>query len=197
MHTLSRMPSSPERIAASQANGRLGRGPTSETGKQNSSRNATRHGLLTSAVLVDNESRDRFADLLNSFNSDFNPANNTERILVEKMAVSHWRLQRIWSVESAAINHESRLQTDPAANNDPPTSTMLAIRAMNDRDRHPIPLPRYEHAYDRGYYRALAALTKLQEARNTKTTKRTYQLEENNQPASENEPTRTPIEPKV
>lgn len=87
-------------------------GPTTPAGIRNSSRNGTRHGILASAVLIDKESRERFAALLNSLNADFQPENNTERLLVEKVAVSHWRLLRLWVVEAASIKQETRRQAD-------------------------------------------------------------------------------------
>lgn len=42
---------------------------------------------------------------------------------------------------------------------------MLTLRALGDHERHPDLMRRYEHLYDRQYYRALEALTRLQHAR--------------------------------
>jgi hypothetical protein len=160
------MPSSEKRIAANRANAAKSTGPTTAAGLRNSSRNGTRHGILANEVLVDHESRDRFATLLNSFNADFQPENNTERMLVEKMAVSHWRLMRLWAVESAGIIRETRRQPNDSPDN-AATRTMIAIRSIGDTDRHPDLMGRYEHRYDRQYYRALEALMRVQGARKT------------------------------
>src|SRR5665213_2086280 len=102
------MPSSEKRIAANRANAKRSTGPTSEIGRRNSSRNSSRHHFLASAVLIPHESRERFAELLNAFTADFQPRDNTERSLVDKMAVAHWRLMRLWAVETARITHETK-----------------------------------------------------------------------------------------
>jgi hypothetical protein len=167
-------------------------------GKRNSSRNSTRHGLLANAVLVGNESPERFADLLNSLMADFAPADNTERILVEKMAVCHWRVSRSWAIESASLIHEERRQSESTLDENPPTRTMLAIRAIGETDRHPDLMGLREHRYDREYYRALDAITKRQEGRKANTKKsgnEPSESKENKDPAQTVEPNQDPIEP--
>jgi len=47
-------------IEASRINGALSRGPVTEEGKASSSRNATRHGLLSNTILIAGESRTDF-----------------------------------------------------------------------------------------------------------------------------------------
>lgn len=192
------MPTSEKRIAANRANAALSTGPRTAIGKRNSSRNSARHSLLANAVLVGNESPERFADLLNSLMADFRPANNTERMLVEKMAVCHWRVSRSWAIESASLIHEERRQSESTLNENPPTRTMLAIRAIGETDRHPDLMGLREHRYDREYYRALEAITKLQQARKAETKKDTHepnQTKENKQQPTGDEPNKATIEP--
>src|SRR5882757_3043589 len=92
------------RSAASRANGALSKGPTSAHGKQVSSQNATRHGLLAKAVVLDEEPVDAFHALLTELTEQHAPATPTELMLVETMASARWRLMRIWSMQKAALD---------------------------------------------------------------------------------------------
>jgi hypothetical protein len=178
------MPISEKQLTANRANAIKSKGPITPEGKANSSKNATRHGILAKSVVLEGESTDRFAALLNSLNGEFHPETATERVCVEKMAVSHWRLLRLWAVESAGISHEINRQADTVINEDAPTRTMLAIRALSE-GRHLDLMSRYEHRFDRQQYRALEALNKLQAARNARAKRPhfTEEDEENNEPA--------------
>ena len=155
-----------KRLAANRLNSQKSTGPNTDRGKRMSSRNRTRHGILARTILVDDEDRDRFADLLNSLTVDLRPQNDTQRGLVEKMAVASWRTKRVWAVEAAAIRHETRRQADSTVDEDPPTRTMKAMRNFSDNNRHPDVWGRYETRYDRAYYKALATLTRMQNKEN-------------------------------
>jgi hypothetical protein len=192
------MPISEKRLAANRANAAKSTGPTSSTGKPNSARNSTRHGILANTTLIENESRERFVALVNAFNADFQPANHTERLLVEKMAVCHWRLFRLWAIEAAGIIHETPHQADSTTEYNPPTRAMLALRALGDNDRHVDLMGRYEHRYDRQYCRALEALTRLQDAqkeqKNTPVPHEPIHPAENKRPPQTVEPAATTVE---
>jgi hypothetical protein len=62
-----------KQIAASRANGAKSRGPVSLEGKLNSSRNGLHHGILARTVVLDTESKDRFHELLHSFQDTYQP----------------------------------------------------------------------------------------------------------------------------
>ena len=55
-----------------------------------------------------------------------------------------------------------RVHRRATVDEDPPTRTMLAARALAERDRHPDLWGQRELHYDREYHRALADLTHLQ-----------------------------------
>jgi hypothetical protein len=162
------MPLSEKRLTANRANALKSTGPKTPGGKRNSSRNALKHGILARTVLIDNESRQRFYELLSSFTSEFQPASPDEWAMVETMAVARWRLLRLWAVEAASIIHEQRLQTGADSANiiDPPTRAMLAMRSLTDRSRHADALSRYEVRYDRQYHRAAQRLIRLRAEKN-------------------------------
>ena len=159
---------SEKRIAANRVNSTKSTGPKTPGGKRNSSRNALTHGLLARTILIDDESSDRFDELLGSFTNEFEPATPDEYAMVETMAVARWRLLRLWAVEAAGIIHEQRQQTepDPADTVESPTRAMLAIRSLTDHSRTSDALSRYEVRFDRQYHRAAERLTRLRAEKN-------------------------------
>jgi hypothetical protein len=92
--------SSLKRILSSRANGARCRSPTSPAGKQASSLNAIRHGLLAKRVVLTNESRENFDILLAQHIDRFSPVDDVELGVVEEMAAAFWRMRRAWAVET-------------------------------------------------------------------------------------------------
>ena len=81
--------------AASRANGAKSRGPRTPQGKRNSSKNSIRHGLLARNVLLQGESKARFLGLVKSLFAEHHPQTPTEVLLVQTLATTRWRLDRI------------------------------------------------------------------------------------------------------
>jgi hypothetical protein len=104
---------SEKQAEASRANGKNSHGPVTPEGKLRSSRNSTRHGLLTRVIVLEGESRDRFNDLVRQLNEALKPQTQMEHLLVGKMAASHWRQVRVWNLEREGEktlgDHEMRL----------------------------------------------------------------------------------------
>src|SRR5580658_7053069 len=105
-----RMQLSDKRLAANRTNAKKSKGPVTPHGKCISSRNATRHGVLASVLLIEGESRERFNALLNGIYAEYQPVTPTEISLVNKIAASQWRQQRAWAIETASLTHEIRNQ---------------------------------------------------------------------------------------
>lgn len=185
-------PISEQKLAANRLNAQKSTGPRSPEGKRNSARNSSRHAILAQSILIDEESADRFTRHLNSFFADFRPSNNTERHLVEIMAINNWRMRRLWNIESASIAHEIRHQSEATAGEQPPTRTMLAVRALNEADRHHDSLGRQERRCQRAFHEAMEALFRY---RAEKTGPRTHQLQQIKTPAPTVEPTLIAHEP--
>jgi hypothetical protein len=152
------MPTSDKQITANRANSKKSTGAKTEIGRHNSARNNTRHGILSSVVLIEGESPERFAALLNSLYAEHQPETSTENSLVDKMGVALWRQMRTWAVESAGVTHEMKLQAESMTDENAATRAMLAFRSLGDNGRHLDLMSRYEHRFDRQHYRALAAL---------------------------------------
>jgi len=182
------MPISEKKRAANKANAALSKGAITPVGKYNSARNNTRHGILADVVLIKGESRERFTALVHSFFNEFHPKTPAEIALVEKAAVSQWRLMRVWAVESASITHEMNLQSESMTDEGAATRAMLAFRTLSDTSRHLELMSRYEHRFDRQHRYALKELNRIRDQKNAATI-RTHQPEENKGPVKSFEPT--------
>jgi hypothetical protein len=100
-------------IEASRRNGAKSSGPKSKEGKIWSSQNAIKHGLSANKfVVLDGESGDDWETFHQSYIAKFQPRDPVEEHLVLEMAVNRWRLQRAWSLETAAIDEASIRQRE-------------------------------------------------------------------------------------
>ncbi len=151
--------SSKRRILSSRANGARSSGPVTDAGKRRSSRNATRHGLLSKIVVLDNESPEAFEALLGQHVDRFAPADGVELGMVEEMAAAFWRMRRAWAIETSTLDKSIQNQSD---------SDEVDRIAAGFTDEAAIPklnlLHRYETRLHRIYQRALHNLRLLQEA---------------------------------
>jgi len=105
--------SSLRRILSSRANGARSRGPKTLEGKQRSSRNAIRHGLLAKCVLLGNESRECFESLLAQHLDRYGPVDGVELGFIEEMVAASWRLRRIWATETRLLDNAIQDQQSP------------------------------------------------------------------------------------
>ena len=151
--------SSQRRIQSSRANGAKSRGPVTSAGRRKSSQNNLRHGLLAEAVVLDEEKPEAFAELLGNLTSEHNPQTETQRILVETMAIARWRLTRLWAIERETLQAEIH-KHDPAEHSESARAA-LAFRGLADQGRTLDILNRHESRLDRQYARSLNLLMKL------------------------------------
>ena len=102
------------RAEASRRNGRRSRGPVTAKGKMRSSRNATRHGILTENVTASDppEQQEAFAALLNQLQAELAPSSLLESLLVERIAAALWRTRRVLDFEAGSAL-ERHAASDP------------------------------------------------------------------------------------
>jgi hypothetical protein len=105
---ISRRVTSEKRAAAARANGAKSRGPVTAIGRANSSRNSLRHGLRAETLPIDQVTADRLTALLASYICELQPQSPAERRLAETMARAEWRQTRLWRLETAELNRETR-----------------------------------------------------------------------------------------
>ena len=158
--------SSPRRIAASRANGAKSRGPVTPEGKERSRRNALKHGFASAAVVLTSEDWDSYLETRECYLRRFQPADEIELDLIEQMVAARWRQQRIWSIESSALDDELDAQRVEVDKNyeeiTPDVRTWLAFKKLAGESAALALMNRYESRYVRQYHRALKALLELQ-----------------------------------
>src|ERR1700721_1416166 len=90
---------SEKQFAANRANARHSTGPRTEEGKARSRLNALKHGLLASEAAnfgVEGEpARKAFEGLSDRLENYYRPRGPIEEILVQKIAIATWRLNRL------------------------------------------------------------------------------------------------------
>lgn len=104
------------RRRANRANAQLRTGPRTPAGRAASSRNATRHGVLSAAVVVaDGENADEFNALREGLQQEFAPQGVVEATLVDQLAILIWRNRRLADSERAMLNARRTEANDPMA----------------------------------------------------------------------------------
>src|SRR3954453_9966066 len=94
---------SPAQLSANRVDPHLSSGPMTHKGKQDSSPDATRHGLTSSQIVMPGEDTAAYKQLRRGLHETHNPANDAERLLVDQIAAKGGRLMRAQRVESAFL----------------------------------------------------------------------------------------------
>ena len=92
-----------DRAAINCANSQHSTGPRTETGKQRSSQNAIRHGLTARSAVLASEDQAAYENHCCQFQNEYQPATPTETQLVQQLADTSWRLNRIPILEAALL----------------------------------------------------------------------------------------------
>lgn len=98
------MAATAKQITANQLNAEKSTGPKSAGGKAVSSRNATRHGLLSARIFLPDEKPQEFQLLFEELSASLTPSGVMEMMLVEKIAVAIWKQRRLVAAETGAIS---------------------------------------------------------------------------------------------
>jgi hypothetical protein len=126
-------PITPIRAVINRANSHHSTGPRTETGKQRSSLNALRHGLTAASPVLPSEDPAAYEDHRRRFFDEYQPATPTESELVQELADTSWRLNRIPLLEAAILaGHQPPATSDqpPAPSDQPPADIVDAHRLI-------------------------------------------------------------------
>jgi len=148
--------SSLKKILAARANGSRSRGPVTPAGKRRSSQNAITHGLLARTTLLEGESPEALAALLDEHIARLRPADGVELGMVQEMVAAFWRLRRAWAIESRALDNEISAQQV----GDQLDRMAAAFDALASKPAAHL-LHRYQTRLHNMYYRALQNLLLL------------------------------------
>jgi hypothetical protein len=91
---------------ASRQNGAKSHGPVTPEGQAQSSKNALRHGLSASVVVLPHEDPAEFEQLRDNYIQDFHPRTQSQLDLVETLAAARWRMNRLVSMETGLFEQE-------------------------------------------------------------------------------------------
>lgn len=149
---------SEKQIQANRQNAQKG-GVKTAQGKAVSCYNALKHGLLSQEVLLDTEYEQSLLELGKRLRMELAPASEIELILVERIIANTWRLKRALQVEKEMIESDQ-------------DSNILGARNLggafssdfNNADTYGKFI-RYEASIERGIYKALHELQRIQAAR--------------------------------
>jgi hypothetical protein len=92
-----------DRASINRANSQLSTGPRTDPGKQRSSLNALRHGLTAASPVLPSEDRAAYDSHRRQFFDEYQPATPTESQLVQELADTSWRLNRIPLLEAKLL----------------------------------------------------------------------------------------------
>ena len=108
-----------QEIAANRQNAKKSTGPRTEEGKARSSGNAVKHGLTAKdRVVLADESREQFEAMRLLLLEEMQMGSALEKLLIEEIAASAWRLRRIARIEKEMMDHDLRAaaaESDPGA----------------------------------------------------------------------------------
>jgi hypothetical protein len=90
----------PKRLAANRANAQKSTGPTTPEGKAISSLNAVKSGLTGKAVLLPSDDVAAYEAHIARFQKELQPVSDRETHLVQSLADTQWRLDRIPNLET-------------------------------------------------------------------------------------------------
>jgi hypothetical protein len=147
---------SPAQILANRENAQRSTGPRTQEGKQAASRNATRHGLTGTQIVMPGEDASAYEELRQGLHESYRPAGEAELILVDQIAANAWRLMRAQRVETAFFAKLTDGAKDPDA---------ALAEAFLEKPKELARMHRYVAAAQNAYYKAITQLTRLQKER--------------------------------
>ena len=134
-------------------------GPKTPEGKAKSAMNALRHGLTGQIVVMPSEDLAAYQRHLASFQAEYRPEGTTESHLVQALADSAWRLNRIVALEA-------NLLALSAAPHEDPIQAALALAATFETQAKALAnLSLHSHRLSRQFERTLDQLRALQKDR--------------------------------
>jgi hypothetical protein len=112
------------RAEINRANAQHSTGPKTDAGKQKSSLNALRHGLTGQIVVMPTDDPAAYQRHLDSYTAECDPKGAIEATLVQALADTSWRLNRVAALEAnlftlAATRNPHPVDDAPARSNTP------------------------------------------------------------------------------
>ena len=151
----SELESALDRAAVNRANAQHSTGPRTEAGRNRSSQNATKHGLTSRAPFLRCEDPAAYQLHCRQFHDEYQPQTPTEIQLVQELADTAWRLNRIPRLEAELLDIAQR---EMRRNVRAQPSIAEAVRSLATLGQHSARLSRQ-------FNKALVTLRQIQAAR--------------------------------
>lgn len=146
---------SERQLVANQRNALRG-GVKTVAGKEITRLNALKHGILSREVLIASESEVELAALRQGLQLELAPESPLEQVLADRVIANMWRLRRVLRIEREVMESKPYGIPEPKE----------GVLGANFSQSHTYQkLMRYETSIERGLYRALHELQRLQAAR--------------------------------
>jgi hypothetical protein len=186
----------PEQNDANRRNSQRSKGPKTPEGKARSAKNALKHGLLSSGVLLPGEDAEAFAELSRSLSEDLKPVGALELVLVDRLIDQCWRLQRARKFEAGILawyqadlavkrferkTYRAQHAASPEITSEPPLTELLRLHKETDlattgeiyiddarRINALATLARNETSLERSFFKTLHELERRQALRQGK-----------------------------
>lgn len=152
--------SSPAKRSANLRNAARSTGPRTQAGKAISSANARKHGLLSRRALLSDESASEFAAFRSRLLAALRPDGELEVVAADRVVTGAWRLRRLVRVEGEMLER-GRYQWDEKEDLGVGTA-FISLSVNGDVFSK---LSRYETSLERGFFRSLHELQRLQSVR--------------------------------
>ena len=156
------------RAEVNKANAQHSTGPKTPEGKQRSSLNALRHGLTGQLVVTPTEDLQAYQHHITSSTDEYHPEGATEAHLVQSLADSSWRLNRVAILEANLLTLAAARQPNPI--DDAPgqvQDAMAIVAALESQSKTLANLSLHSQRLSRQFDKTVAQLRELQKIRLT------------------------------
>jgi hypothetical protein len=155
-----------KQIEANRENAKLG-GVRTEEGKAVSKYNALKHGLLSKEVLLEGEDEKTLIEIGKKLRAELKPETELELLLADRIVANTWRLKRTLEVEKSAMDYKREDEMRNEWNVKYLSEEQRYRKAMQEMivNDDIEKITRYETTIERGIYKALHELQRLQAAR--------------------------------
>ena len=155
-------------INANRKNAKQSTGPRTPQGKERSSKNALKHGLLALDSVIPGEDPAEFDRHLTLYEDTYNPANCVERELVLQIADSAWRMRRLSRIEATVMTagiertrvHQETFRPERIREGHEGKLQLLGA-SMLDRTKLLNNLARYDGHLNRRFHRSVELMIKI------------------------------------
>jgi hypothetical protein len=141
-------------------------GPKTAEGKRKSSLNALRHGLTGQIVVMPTEDLEAYQRHLESFAAEYDPKGATEAHLVQALADTSWRLNRVAALETNLLSLGVASASGPQIDAPEQIQDAMAIVAVLESQSKALSnLSMHSQRLSRQFERTAAQLRELQKTR--------------------------------